>query len=197
MAGLVDWLGLFDLDEWFVVPARLEEPLRVTLPAIAAAFGGARADFSCLQVLQQNVADPFVPGGAFSDTAYAHYRTLSAPHSKPNMRSAWAKMWCRPERTRAVWVHHGEGFGDGRPGVGHGPSDETGGVLRWDVAVPPANATFRHFRAYLSRRRDGTSANKLPISGKINARLRTAVAERLAKLRSRAMGTSLASGRTE
>lgn len=185
MSGLVDWLGLVDLDEWFVVPAQLDEPLREVLPALAAAFGSLRASdvrgdsFSCLQVMQQNAADPFVPGGAFASTPYAHYRSPSAPPKKAGMRSTWAKLWCRPSHTRAVWVHHGEGFGAGVPGVSHRPSQETGGVLRWDVAVPPANATFRHFRAYLSRREEASLPGKLPVSGLLNARLRRAISDRL------------------
>jgi len=83
LAERVDWLGFFDLDEWFV-PSALDDPLRITLPMLEGVFGGARRTaFSCLQVMQENVADPYVINGAFADTAYTHYRTYTSPHPEP------------------------------------------------------------------------------------------------------------------
>jgi hypothetical protein len=168
LAGRVDWLGFADLDEWFL-PSRHEDRLGAVLPALAAEFGKVSPSFSCMQVLQQNVADAYVHTGAFSDTPYTHYRTQGKSH--PTQRSSWPKLWCRPASTRAVWIHHGEGFNVGRP-------SEALNHLIWDVAVPPSNATFRHFRSYLSRRTDAGTSTKLPVSAALNARLRQAIANR-------------------
>ena len=154
MRGQVDWLGLFDIDEWLVDgDGAVAVPLATTLTRWGCGGGGANrvhstacpkaplpsaqvpkpGRLSCLYVNRDDVAAPFAPGGAYPRGATALQYFKRAATAAPSTK--FPKLWCDPDAVAATWVHQATGVPGAAP-----------------VQVPTESATFRHFTSYFSAR---------------------------------------------
>jgi len=174
MRGQVEWLGLFDIDEWLVAGnGTTAEPLVDTLTrwgcsGTLAASGAPRvhatactdtpaasaqaARLSCLHMYREDVAAQRVPGGAYPGGATALQYFAHAVDGKTNI--GLSKLWCDPTAIAATWVHHAIA----EPGAA-------------SVQVPATAVLFRHFTSYFSKRAE---------SGTLPRASDTAFAQRLA-----------------
>jgi hypothetical protein len=135
------------------MPDNHDEQLRVALPSL---MPNNVSSIACLSVQHVNVADKFVPLGAFPDTPYTYYRSVR------HGQDSWTKLWCKPRLTGAVWMHLALDFA----------------LRRSDVIISRDNATFRHFRSYVNERHETALSWKLPISENLASQLREAVKHR-------------------
>jgi len=184
LRGAVEWLGLFDIDEWLVVGnGTAAEPLAATLTqwgcSGALTAGGAprvhatacndtplvppvpAARLSCLHMLRDFMEEPFVPGGAYPGGATA--LEYFAHAIKPAPIASYPKLWCDPTALAATWVHHAVDVPGARA-----------------VQVPPNATTFRHFSSYFNTRAQPGKYPRPVVDAAFARRLAAASAARLA-----------------
>jgi len=178
LRGQVDWLGLFDIDEWMVVGnGTTAEPLAASLTRWGC--GGDRVHatacnntpalpvpaprLSCLLVHRDHVNAPAVAGGVYPGGVTAQQYFTDAKEPAP-VRDI-PKLWCDPTAVTATWVHHTANV----PGAGA-------------VEVPLTAGTFRHFVSYyVARDNKGTpGATDRAADAAFSKRLAAASAARLA-----------------
>jgi hypothetical protein len=129
--GVVDYVGLFDSDEYLYTPdhAPVGEVLRrLDTGAPRAGLplgpdGTADTDTSCIHITRDEIIAPRLP----SPLNVSLYRGMTAP-SAAAVTAGTNKMFCRPWATRAVMVH----LGEPEPGTQR-------------VYADPAAVHFRHY----------------------------------------------------